>query len=116
MDTKLKISFKGKSISLSARKMGFFGKIKGLMFKSSRENLLFEFSSDTSTKIHSFFVFFSFLAVWLDEKNRVLECKIVSPFTVAVSPQKAYRKLVEVPLNKKNTKIIEFFVGKERFK
>jgi len=116
MDIELKVSFKGKSIKISARKMGFFGKIKGLMFKLPRENLLFEFSSDTSTKIHSFFVFYSFLAVWMDEKNRVLECKIVRPFTVAVSPEKPYRKLVEVPLNKKNTKIIEFFVGKETFK
>ena len=116
MDTKLKFIFKGKPIEIPVRKMGFFGKIKGLMFKSSRENLLFEFSSDTNIKIHSFFVFFSFLAVWLDEKNRVLEWKIVRPFTVAVSPEKLYRKLVEVPLNKKNTKIIEFFVGKETFK
>ena len=48
MDTKLKFSYKGKFIEIKARKMGFFGKIKGLMFKSSRENLLFEFSSDTN--------------------------------------------------------------------
>jgi len=116
MDTKLKFSYKGKFIEIKARKMGFFGKIKGLMFKSSRENLLFEFSSDTNIKIHSFFVFYSFLAIWIDERNRVLELKIVRPFTVAVSPEKPYRKLVEVPLNKKNTKIIEFFVGKETFK
>jgi uncharacterized membrane protein (UPF0127 family) len=112
----LKCISRGKNIEIPVRKMGFFGKIKGLMFKSSRENLLFDFSSDTRIKIHSFFVFFPFLVVWLDKKNKVLEWKIVKPFTVAVSPKKPYRKLVEVPLNKKNTKIIEFFVGKERFK
>jgi uncharacterized membrane protein (UPF0127 family) len=116
MDTKLKCIFRGKYVEIPVRKMGFFGKIKGLMFKSQRENLLFDFSSDTRIKIHSFFVFFPFLAVWLDEKNKLIEWKIVRPFTVAVSPKKPYRKLVEVPLNKKNSKIIRFFVGKETFK
>lgn len=116
MDTELRVNFKGKSIKLSARRMGFFGKIKGLMFKSRRENLLFDFPEKTTIKIHSFFVFFSFLAIWLDDKNRVLEWKIVRPFTVAVSPKKPFKKLVEVPLNKKNNQIFEFFVGKETFK
>lgn len=113
----MEINYKGKKIEIKARELGFFGKITGLMFKTSlNDNLLFEFKSDVKMAIHSFFVFFSFLAIWVDEKNKVLEWRIVMPFTVAVLPKKPFRKLIELPLNKGNMKIFRFFVGKETFK
>jgi len=83
------------------------------MFKGKEtDNLLFVFDKDTRTPIHSYFVFFSFLAVWLDKNNNALECQIVKPFASVVKPEKKFRKLVELPLNSKNIEIIKFFVGK----
>ena len=83
--------------------MNFFGKIFGLMFvqKEKASALLFEFEKPTKIKIHSLFVFFSFVAVWLDEKNKVIETEIIKPFTVSAMPRRPFKRLIEIPLNSK---------------
>lgn len=102
-----------KSIEIPVRKLGYFGKGTGLMFRNKEtRNLLFDFNTDGKRAIHSYFVFFNFLAIWFDERNNLVEFKIVKPFTLSIVPSKNYRKLVEVPVNSKNRKIIDFFVGK----
>ena len=90
-------------------------KVFGLMFASRRRAraLLFSFSGKSRTAIHSFFVFFPFLAVWLDEKNRMIEKRIVNPFNPFVVPKKSYSKLVEIPLNEKYEKIVKTLVAKK---
>jgi len=114
------IYYKNRKISVRARKLSPFGKFTGLMFKinlNRADNLLFEFdrkSKGIGTAIHSFFVFFSFLAIWLDKNNRVVGWKIVKPFTLSVRPGEPFLKLIEIPLNKKNKKIIAFFVGERK--
>ena len=108
------IKYRNKKIEITAKKVSSVGKITGLMLKTKNtENLLFEFSKKTEMKIHSYFVFFKFLAIWLDEKNNAVDFKIVSPFAFSVSAKKPFRKLVELPFNYKNRKIIVFFVGEE---
>ena len=102
------IKYKGKRLNINVKKLGKFSKGIGLMFKNKNsENLLFEFAKDVRISIHSFFVFFPFLIVWLDSKNRVLEYKIVKPFSFYVNARNNFRKFVEIPLNKNNEKIIE---------
>ena len=109
------INFKNKKIKISVKKVSELGKTIGLMFKKkTTENLLFEFNEKTSFRIHSYFVFFDFLAIWLDKKNNVLEWKIVKSFTLSVKPEKSFFKLIEIPFNKKNEKIVKFFVGKRK--
>lgn len=109
------INFKNEKIKIPVKKISEFGKISGLMFrKKSAENLLFEFNKETNLRIHSYFVFFNFLALWINEKNKVLEWKIVKPFTLSVKPNKSFFKLIEIPLNKKNEKIVKFFVGERK--
>jgi len=111
------IKYKNKEIRVSAKKLNEFQKFTGLMFKSRKtENLLFDFPNDTKTPIHSLFVFFKFLIVWLDRDNNVLEYKIVEPFALIVKPEKPFRRFIELPLNRENKEIIYFIVGKERFK
>lgn len=106
-----------KKIRLDVKKVYFFGRFSGLMFRNkSTSNLLFEFSRDVSISIHSLFVFFPFLAVWLDGKNRIIEKRIIKPFIFSAKPMKNFRKLVEIPLNNENKKIVHFLVGKKRFK
>lgn len=114
----MKIHFKKRLIRVHAKKTGNFKKFIGLMFKSRNTDvLLFEFSKNEPCTIHSFFVFFPFLAVWLDKDNKVMELNVVKPFTPAVTPKKQPQKLMEIPINQDNRKLIEFFVGKkETFK
>ncbi|MDP7520631.1 MAG: DUF192 domain-containing protein [Candidatus Pacearchaeota archaeon] len=109
----MKIYYKNKSINISVKKLSSFNRLIGLMFKSkTNDNLLFEFNKDVKMSIHSYFVFFDFLAVWLDKSNNVIEFKIVRPFSFMVKSKKPSSKFIEVPINNKNKKIIDFFVGK----
>ena len=110
----MKIKYRNKNIEVPIKKASSVGKITGLMFKTKNaENLLFEFKKDTKLKIHSFFVFFTFLVVWLDEKNSVVDLRIVKPFTFAISPKNSFRKLIELPFNNKNREILRFIVGQK---
>jgi uncharacterized membrane protein (UPF0127 family) len=107
------IKYKNKNIEVSAKKVSFFGKFIGLMFRRKNySNLLFEFRKSSIVAIHSFFVFFDFLAVWLDDKNNVLEFKLVKPFSLNICPKLHFTKLLEIPINDANKRIIEFFVDK----
>ena len=88
------IKYKNKKLNIKVRKVSEFGKFSGLMFRTSRtKNLLFDFSKELRLSIHSIFVFFKFLIVWLDKNNKVIEYKIVTPFTVAVLPKKTIQKI-----------------------
>ncbi len=108
------VKFYGRSRVINVQKAEGFAKLRGLMFRSrDAKPMLFEFSG-VSGAIHSFFVFFPFLAVWLDGKNNVVLCQTIKPFRPIVPAPKNAQKLVEVPLNSENAEIIEFFVGKIR--
>jgi len=111
----MKITHNKKAINVEVKKVNTPGKFFGLMFQPrSTPNLLFEFNSTKAYSIHSFFVFFRFLAIWLDNRNRVLGSQIVKPFTPLVKPRKGAAKLVELPLNFKNEKTIQLLVGKRK--
>lgn len=109
---KLEVNHKGKKLSINTRKMGFFSKGIGLMFSAKSDVLFFSFRKDVRMSIHSYFVFFPFLAVWLDGKNKVIEFRKVDPFEWNIRPGKKFRSLIEIPLKKRNRKIIDFFVDK----
>jgi uncharacterized membrane protein (UPF0127 family) len=105
----IKVGFKGKKISIEARKLSFREQFMGLMFKSrNSENLLFDYPGKWG--IHSFFVFFPFLAIWVDNKNKVQELRVVKPFTFYVEPKQEFARLIELPINERNKKIINIFL------
>lgn len=110
----MKVYYKGKSINIYPRKLGKWGMGRGLMFRRRSKILLFPFKKEGMRAIHSFFVFFPFIAVWLDDKNRVIEVKIVRPFKPRVVPSRNFKSLVEVPLNSDYMKIVTFLVGKQK--
>jgi len=86
----------------NVKKLSEFEKGIGLMFRK-RENcpaMLFEFDNPVKMKIHSLFVFFKFGAIWLDNKNKIIDKKIVKPFKFSIFPKKSFYKLLEIPLNK----------------
>jgi uncharacterized membrane protein (UPF0127 family) len=106
---KIKVGFGRKRMFVDVTKVSPFESF-GLMFRTRwTGNLLFDFKKEGKWAISAFFVFFSFLALWLDEKNNVLEYKIVKPFTFSVQPKNEFAKLIEIPLNNKNKNLISHF-------
>ena len=106
---KVSFHFKGKRISVKSRECRGLNRILGLMFirKEKAEALLFDFKKPVDLRIHSFFVFFPFVVVWLDKKNKIIEIKKVKPFTLSVKSKKPYTKLIEIPLNKRYSREIK---------
>lgn len=111
MKKRIKIFYGRKSFVVDAVQCNLFGKFSGLMFsrREKAKNLLFEFKSPQIISIHSFFVFYPFIALWLDSENRILERKIVCPFTPCIFSRKKSTALLEIPLSKKNKKFLKFF-------
>ena len=80
------------------------------MFKSKNtEALLFDFKKVTSQAIHSLFCP-NFLAIWLDENNKILEHKLVYPNKFRIKPKNKFKKLLEIPLNNKYLTVTKFFI------
>lgn len=108
----IKVGFKGKKILVSAEQVWIPQISFGLMFRTKNTpNLLFDFPGNWA--LTSSFVFFPFLALWLDEKNKVMEWKIIRPFRFCVKPRKRFSKLVEIPINRKNKRLIQNFINTE---
>jgi len=113
MKKEIIIHYKKKRIKVIAEDCNFLRKFIGLMF-SRREKakiLLFKFRKKGKIVIHSFFVFYSFVAVWLDGKNKVVDLKIVKSFVPCVSHRNKADKLIEIPINKKYDDVLTLLVG-----
>ena len=101
-----------KKLNLEVFECNFLEQGMGLMF-SRRKNakiLLFKFKKPVHLSIHSFFVFFPFIAVWTDDKNKILCWKRVYPFTFRVpSPKSGFFNLIEIPMTKNYFRKVKFF-------
>lgn len=91
------------------------GKFIGLMFSQREKAQILLFELKKPIGIHSFFVFFPFIALWLDDKNNVVEWKIVKPFLPYVKPDRNFSKIIEIPVSRRYYDEVKFVVG-ERFK
>jgi uncharacterized membrane protein (UPF0127 family) len=112
------IKNKSKSIKIkNIKKLSEFGKAIGLMFRRKEKcpAMLFEFKKPTRMRIHSLFVFFPFAAVWTDDKNKIIDKKIVKPFRFSISCKKKFYKLVEIPLNENYQKEIKVLFKKSNY-
>lgn len=108
---KVVVKHKGKKVAIDVSRCSLIGKGVGLMF-SGRENanvLLFEFKNPNRVGIHSYFVFFDFLAVWVDVDDNVVQVDRVKPWVSYLRPKKAYVRLIEIPVNKKNEELVGKF-------
>jgi len=113
-DRELCFKYKGKELKLNLKECNFFERFRGLMFrkKSFSDCLLFDFKKPVLWSIHSFFVNFDFIAIWLDDKNNVIETKKVKPFIFRIKPKQKFSKLVEIPMTKQNKNMIQNLVEK----
>lgn len=112
MMKKIKIKSKKKRFEISLKVCNWFETFSGLMFtrREKAQALLFGFDKPVKLKIHSLFVFFPFVALWLDKDNNIVDKKLVNPFNFSVSSRKPYFRLVEIPINQKYSSITKFIV------
>jgi len=110
---RITLNFGGKKkIEVKAKRVGMFS--YGLMFRTRQtRNLVFKFKHEVDFKITGLFVFFPFIAVWLDADGKVLEARKINPFVLSALPKNPFSTLVEIPINKRNRKILDEI---ERFK
>jgi uncharacterized membrane protein (UPF0127 family) len=87
------------------------------MFRSLKgaRPLAFCFGRATRMVIHSLFVRFWFVAIWLDSEGEVMEWRLVKPWKLTVKPKKRYWTLVEVPLSKKYAFVVDFLEQRGSF-
>ncbi len=88
MRVKLKI---GRVIIDAFEVKSVWGKARGLMF-SKMKNLLFVFDKKDIIPLHMMFVFYPILVIFFDE-NKVVEKKILKPFSVYTPKHKADKVL-----------------------
>jgi len=107
---KVKLNYKRKKIEFEVDRAEGIKKFTGLMLKKPNTNaLLFEFENETRQAIHSFFCP-DFLALWLDKNNKIIEYKLILGNKLSVRPKKKFTKLLEIPLNKKYSTLVNFFI------
>lgn len=106
------VNSRGRRLNLQAFQCNFIEQGIGLMFSRAKNAriLAFRFKKKSHLSIHSFFVFFPFIAVWTDDKNRILSWKRVKPFQFFIpSPKKGFFSLIEVPMTKEHSRVVKFF-------
>jgi len=113
MMKKIKLNFNKKNIKINLKVCNWFETFWGLMFskKEKAQALLFNFEKPVRLRIHSLFVFFPFVALWLDRKDNIIGKKIIKPFRLSIFPKKSFCKLIEIPINKKYISVIKLLVG-----
>ncbi len=103
-----------KIFDVDVKRMNFFTQFIGLMFTSKNAKIrLFSYSKDSKIMIHSWFIYYPFLIIWLNRKKRIVGWKKVFPFNSCVVPPKKFRHFVEIPFNSSNKKILMNFLSKD---
>lgn len=99
-----------KNLKVNVRKCGYFN--PGLMFRTKNTSpCLFEFKKPVKFKITSLFVFFDFIAVWMDKNNKIIEIKKIKPFTWSRTAKKSFFKILEIPVSLKYKRALKLLVG-----
>ena len=99
---KLFLNYKSKKFGLNVEVCNWFRRFWGLMFcrREKAKSLMFVFDKPKNISIHSYFVFFSFVVIWLDDKNKIVDLRRVKPLEFRISSRKPFTKIVEIPVNK----------------
>jgi uncharacterized membrane protein (UPF0127 family) len=117
---KIGLGFKNQKVFLDVKVCSnIFSMMRGLMFRrqNSAPALFFDFGKDGSHRIHSYFVFFPFLAIWINSSGKIVDFKMVKSFESSVLPKEPFSRLIEIPMNRFYSDIILLLVGKiKRFK
>jgi len=105
--------YRDKEFIVQARECSFLRRGAGLMFRTREtDNLIFSFGKEAVYPFTGIFCFSPFLIIWLDENNEIIDFKLAKPFEARLLSTKPFKKVLELPLNRQNKKIIEYLVGK----
>ena len=86
-----------KTILINEIADSIFSRARGLMFRKKPKRILFTFEKEGIYPIHSWFVFFRFDAVYLDENMKIVEIfENIKPFTALIKPSKKAKYLLEM--------------------
>ena len=111
MQKKVFFNYKNRKVKIDAKPCSFFS--LGLILKTRNTiPCIFEFEKPTNFKISSLFVFFPFIAVWLDGKNKVIDIQKIEPFTISARSKKPFTRLIEIPINKKYNKLAKSLISR----
>lgn len=107
---KARITLNSKSIEFPIERCSSWSKFKGLMFSANHLPLLIEIKNKP---IHSMFVFYPFLAIWLNDESKIVDYKLVHPFTSSVMPQSDFTKIIEIPYKNEFKNIVDELLGQK---
>ena len=90
----------GKTANIELSNVPFLRQGIGLMFtkKEKADALLFNFRRNTTTTLFSYFVYYPFIAIWLDENDKFIEMKSYKgyPFELITQEQWGFDLIQEV--------------------
>jgi uncharacterized membrane protein (UPF0127 family) len=114
----INFNYGNKKIELKALKVPWWFEGIGLMFSRRKKAraLIFDLKKERKFSIHSWFVFFPFVAIWLDENKKVVDIQKVNSFKFGVLPSRNFRYLIEVPINESYDEVLKIIDGGETFK
>tara|TARA_Y100000310_G_scaffold345693_1_gene468358 strand:+ start:10682 stop:11026 length:345 start_codon:yes stop_codon:yes gene_type:complete len=109
----MKVKSGGRELEIDVKKVRGLGIFRGLMFRRREKApaLLFNLRSS----LHSLFVFFPFVVLWLDSDDKIVDSCVVRSWKFRIDSDKRYSKIVEIPISRRYRSILDFVVGK-RFK
>ena len=105
----MKVKIGGDEIEIDVLEKRGFGVFRGLMFRSLAKAPALRFNIQGS--LHSFFVFFNFVVLWLDDENNVVDSRVVRPFTFYINSKKKFSRIVEVPVSRRYEGVVEKIVA-----
>lgn len=80
------------------RKVSGLEKYLGLMFRSENtEPIEIVFDKEVDAPIHSWFVFFDFMAYWYDAQGEMIQSRLIKPFEKEVKCWKPFLRIIEIP-------------------
>jgi uncharacterized membrane protein (UPF0127 family) len=113
MEESIYLKFGKRKLLLNIKKQSFFEIGRGLLFYSREKApiLMYKSNNPKLDAIHSWFVNFPFLAIWLDKNNNILEIRRIDPWKIHANHDGNWNKLIEVPISKRYDDKIKLLVG-----
>jgi uncharacterized membrane protein (UPF0127 family) len=113
MKKKILLTYRGQKVQVELKVVPKLLHGLGLMFsfKKFAKPRLFEFRKETNVAIHSWFVFYDFVAIWFDSNGKIIEARRIKPFNFNIYPRQKFKKLVEIPVNSDYDEVCRLIVG-----
>lgn len=108
--------WRNKEFNLEVSRVPWWKEGVGLMFVSKKKakSLLFDLKKEVKMSIHSYFVKFSFIAIWLDKDKKIIEIKQIQPYRGLIKPKRPFRYLIEIPITENYDAVVRNLVERRK--